>query len=184
MRGISSPLFMILVLSLSATIVKSQNFDTFIPRGYELLDSKSGDLNQDGIMDYVIICKNPKEDEEEDAKRPLMILHGNPNGSLTLIERNDNIVLCFLCGGAWGDPYEGMTLKKTFFRSNIEAVAMTDGQGLSHLSIIPKTSRIISTKMEECCITHLTPISQQMSFTIKSYGVRCCSEIMWVSDEK
>ncbi|MGA1278534.1 MAG: hypothetical protein ACO30P_08970, partial [Candidatus Kapaibacteriota bacterium] len=38
-----------------------------------------------------------------------------PNGSLTLIERNDNIVLCFLCGGAWGDPYEGMTLKKNFF---------------------------------------------------------------------
>jgi hypothetical protein len=115
MRGISSSLFMILVLGLSATIVKSQNFDTFIPRGYELLDSKSGDLNQDGIMDYVIICKNPKEDEEEDAKRPLMILHGNPNGSLTLIERNDNIVLCFLCGGVWGDPYEGMTLKKNFF---------------------------------------------------------------------
>ncbi|MFZ9761672.1 MAG: hypothetical protein ACO3DH_09470, partial [Candidatus Kapaibacteriota bacterium] len=99
MRGISSSLFMILVLSLSATIVKSQNFDTFIPRGYELLDSKSGDLNQDGITDYVIICKSPNEYEEEDAKRPLMILHGNPNGSLTLIERNDNIVLCFLCGG-------------------------------------------------------------------------------------
>ncbi|MGA1435094.1 MAG: hypothetical protein ACO34C_06310 [Candidatus Kapaibacteriota bacterium] len=64
MRGISSSLFMILVLSLSATIVKSQNFDTFIPRGYELLDSKSGDLNQDGITDYVIICKSPNEYEE------------------------------------------------------------------------------------------------------------------------
>ena len=115
MRYISSSLFMIIVLGLSATIVKSQNFDIFIPRGYELLDSKSGDLNLDGITDYVIICKNPKEDEEEDAKRPLMILHGNPNGSLTLIERNDNIVLCFLCGGVWGDPYEGMTLKKNFF---------------------------------------------------------------------
>ena len=115
MRNISSTLFMITFLGLTATIAKSQNFNTFIPRGYELLDSKSGDLNQDGITDYVIICKNPNEYEDENAKRPLMILHGNPNGSLTLIERNDNIVLCFLCGGPWGDPYEGMTLKKNFF---------------------------------------------------------------------
>ncbi len=115
MRYISSSLFMIIVLGLSATIAKSQNFDIFIPRGYELLDSKSGDLNQDGITDYVIICKSPNEYEEEDAKRPLMILHGNPNGSLTLIERNDNIVLCFLCGGVMGDPYTGITTKKNFF---------------------------------------------------------------------
>ena len=63
MRYISSSLFMIIVLGLSATIAKSQNFDIFIPRGYELLDSKSGDLNQDGITDYVIICKNPNEYE-------------------------------------------------------------------------------------------------------------------------
>jgi len=104
-----------IALCMSYNMAKAQNFDQFIPRGYELLDSKSGDLNQDGFTDYVIICKDPNEQEVENAKRPLMILHGNPNGRLSLITRNDNIVLCFLCGGAWGDPYEGMTLKKNFF---------------------------------------------------------------------
>lgn len=104
-----------LLWGMSIIPADAQNFSRFIPRGFELLDSKSGDLNQDGYTDYVIICKNPNEYEDEEAKRPLMIVHGNPNGTLSLISRNDNIVLCFLCGGVMGDPYTGITIKKNFF---------------------------------------------------------------------
>jgi len=86
----------------------------YIPQGYTLLDSKSGDLNQDGYTDYIIICKSPNENEEE-LQRPLLILHGQENGSLELIARNDNIVLCAQCGGVMGDPYTGITIKKNFF---------------------------------------------------------------------
>lgn len=95
--------------------IQAQNaslFNKFIPKGFQLLDSKSGDLNQDGYTDYIIICKSPNEDKEE-MKRPLLILHGNSNGGLSLFKRNDNIVLCYLCGGVMGDPYTGMTLKRT-----------------------------------------------------------------------
>lgn len=92
----------------------NQKLNRYIPQGYTLLDSKSGDLNQDGYTDYIIICKSSNENEEE-IQRPLLILHGQANGSLKLIARNDNIVMCAQCGGMIGDPYTGMTLKKNFF---------------------------------------------------------------------
>lgn len=92
----------------------NQKLNRYIPQGYTLLDSKSGDLNQDGYTDYIVICKSPNENEEE-IQRPLLILHGQANGSLKLIARNDNIVMCAQCGGVMGDPYTGMTLKKNFF---------------------------------------------------------------------
>ena len=96
--------------------IQAQNaslFNKFIPKGFQLLDSKSGDLNQDGYTDYIIICKYPNEDQEE-IKRPLLILHGNSNGGLSLFKRNDNIVLCYLCGGVTSDPYTDMIQKKNF----------------------------------------------------------------------
>ena len=111
-------LFFMLLFGILFTLhIKAQNaslFNKFIPKGYQLLDSKSGDLNQDGFTDYIIICKSPNEDQEE-MKRPLLILHGNSNGGLSLFKRNDNIVLCYVCGGVMGDPYTGMTLKKNYF---------------------------------------------------------------------
>lgn len=92
----------------------NRKLNQFIPQGYVLLDSKSGDLNQDGYVDYVIICNSPNEMEDE-SKRALIILHGQANGSLKMIDRNDNIVMCAQCGGVTGDPFTGITIKKNFF---------------------------------------------------------------------
>ena len=63
-----------LIIALYTVTIPSaiaQTFSQFIPSGYELLDSQSGDINQDGYTDYVIICKNPNEYEDDEAKRPL-----------------------------------------------------------------------------------------------------------------
>ncbi|MFM8455149.1 MAG: hypothetical protein ACKOAK_00120 [Ignavibacteria bacterium] len=94
----------------------NQKLNRYIPQGYTLLDSKSGDLNQDGFTDYVIICKTPNEmDSEEELQRPVLILHGTQNEGLQLIARNDNVALSYYAGGPIGDPYTGMTIKKNFF---------------------------------------------------------------------
>lgn len=104
----------------SCTIANAQignsKFSRFIPNGYEILDAQSGDLNQDGLTDYVIICKTPNEmDSEEELQRPVLILHGTLNGGLQLFARNDNVALSYFSGGAMGDPYTGLTIKKNFF---------------------------------------------------------------------
>ena len=70
----------------------NQKLNRYIPQGYTLLDSKSEDLNQDGYTDYIVICKSPNENEEE-IQRPLLILHGQANGSLKLMLEM-TILLC------------------------------------------------------------------------------------------
>jgi hypothetical protein len=60
--------FLFLFVILFTLHIQAQNaslFNKFIPKGYQLLDSKSGDINQDGITDYIIICKSPNEDQKE-----------------------------------------------------------------------------------------------------------------------
>jgi hypothetical protein len=149
---------MFLFVILFTLHIQAQNtslFNKFIPKGYQLLDSKSGDINQDGITDYIIICKSPNEDQEE-MKRPLLILHGNANGELSLFKRNDNIVLCYLCGGVMGDPYTGMTLKKNYFSVEHEG-------GSSD-----KWSRIITFKYNATSLIYVLNIITCVSFTLSN----------------
>ncbi|MCX7877270.1 MAG: hypothetical protein N2510_01365 [Ignavibacteria bacterium] len=92
----------------------------FIPDGYSVLDTAEGDLNLDNISDIILVLKQNGEDtlsdsEDKPIKRPLLILIRNLNGELKPERRNDNTVLCYVCGGMIGDPYSGITIKDGFF---------------------------------------------------------------------
>lgn len=87
----------------------------FIPKGFILLDSASGDLNKDGFKDLIVILKNNSEQVNPDTTRPLLILHGTKKKTYTLIAKNDHVVLCEACGGVFGNPYEGITVKNNYF---------------------------------------------------------------------
>lgn len=94
----------------------------FIPKGYELLDYETGDLNGDGRSDVVLVLKHVNEDsmdmDEPDNARPLMLLTRQANNKLTLAARNDELVMCKQCGGIFGDPYEGLTVGKNMLTIN------------------------------------------------------------------
>lgn len=101
----------IYVLSFS----QSNNLKYFIPNGFTLLDSASGDLNLDGFNDLIVVLKNDLEETVPDTTRPLLILHGAKNKTYTLITKNDHVVLCNDCGGMFGNPYEGIAVKNNYF---------------------------------------------------------------------
>ena len=88
---------------------------SFIPAGYSILDSASGDINKDGKKDILAILKNNEEDNSGDTVRSLLVLLGNGKDLYELTSRNDSVVLCKACGGVFGDPYAGMTVKNNFF---------------------------------------------------------------------
>lgn len=121
MQNLYTPAFRFFVCTailcfLSATTFASkekwrhQNLQQYIPAGYQLLDSASGDLNSDGYIDYIMVLKNKKEDKAPAEARPLMLLMGTAKGSLELLARNDKVVLCSNCGGLFGDPYSKIRL--------------------------------------------------------------------------
>jgi hypothetical protein len=101
---------------------KSQagSYDPFIPEGYEVLGSAEGDLNKDEYIDAVLALKMIGEADVPDpydnpAKRPLLLLLGNADYGYSEAARNDNVVLCQACGGVFGDPYDGITIKDGYF---------------------------------------------------------------------
>jgi hypothetical protein len=96
-----------LCFSQNSTLLK------FIPSGYEIRDTLSGDLNADGRNDLLLILKLSGEDTISSVigmARPMLILIRQADGSLKLASRNDEAVLTRLDGGPFGDPYQKMTI--------------------------------------------------------------------------
>ncbi|WP_184545897.1 hypothetical protein [Mucilaginibacter sp. FT3.2] len=87
----------------------------FIPKGYTILERGQGDFNQDGYTDVILILASNKEEKDGQAARPLLILLGKADGSLSLYGRNDNVVLCKECGGVMGDPLQEIVVKGHYF---------------------------------------------------------------------
>lgn len=94
---------------------------SYIPHGYTVLNQSSGDANLDGITDCILVLKENEEDSNSDyaddrpSRRPLLLLLGMGDSLYRLAYRNDNAVLCVDCGGVFGDPFTGTTIKNGYF---------------------------------------------------------------------
>jgi hypothetical protein len=115
MKIILTGITLMFYVSVSAQSNSSKKFSNFIPHGYSILDTASGDLDKDGFRDMVLILKVNDESKSGDTTRPLLLLSGDGKGSYRLLARNDSVVLCKECGGAFGDPYQGLTVKNGYF---------------------------------------------------------------------
>jgi hypothetical protein len=96
-----------------------ENISVHLPKSYQVLDTTYGNLNFDKYQDLVIVLKSPKEDTSNNIdnpfKRPLLILFGDTGNKFTLAFKNDNVILCNICGGALGDPFNNITIKNGLF---------------------------------------------------------------------
>jgi hypothetical protein len=98
-----------------------ENLNIFIPTGYSVINISSGDANLDGLIDKILVLRKNTEQstsnyvEGKPDKRPLLLLLGESKDTYKLIYRNDNVVYCIDCGGAFGDPFTGTTIKNGYF---------------------------------------------------------------------
>jgi hypothetical protein len=85
-----------------------------VPAGFTILNKKTGDLNQDGIDDMIVVLENQQR-LDTDVPRPLLILLGSGNRMYRLLARNDDVVLNKDEGGVFGDPFEGIAIRRGYF---------------------------------------------------------------------
>ncbi|WP_428229005.1 hypothetical protein [Flavobacterium sp.] len=101
--------------------ITDKNLKSFIPKGYEAIAQKKGDLNLDKIDDCILVLRKATEEttsnmnESKPDKRPVLLLLGQKDGSYKLSCKNENVAYCIDCGGVFGDPFNGITIKNGFF---------------------------------------------------------------------
>ncbi len=106
--------------SRSMKAATEQDLAPFLLKNHMILDFKNGDLNNDNLTDVILIQKAKDEEQtssvtEHPTPRPVMLLLRQKDGSLKLAARNDKLVYCVDCGGVFGDPYEGISIKGNYF---------------------------------------------------------------------
>ena len=91
----------------------------FVDQGKVPVALETGDLNADGRKDFILVISEVVPEnapyEEGDGERSVLILVRDSSGSLSLAARNDLVAMCKRCGGAFGDPFEGVVIKGTGF---------------------------------------------------------------------
>lgn len=101
--------------------VTDENLKVFIPKGYDAISIEKGDLNLDEFKDAILVLRKSTEettsnnDENNPDKRPLLLLLGQKNNIYKLVYKNDNAVYCIDCGGVFGDPFTGISIKNGYF---------------------------------------------------------------------
>ncbi len=117
----------LLILFLTTTFVVAQEKELKIPDEVKLFIEKdmkaialeSADLNSDGTKDYILVQDKanftPEEEYSDESERPMLILVRGADGKLNIAARNDLIVRCKNCGGAYGDPFDGIEARRNGF---------------------------------------------------------------------
>ena len=98
-------------------IVEMVSVASFIPEGMVVLAEAEGYLNEDDLLDKILVLKMNTEEIGEYAETPrnVMILIKDAEMGWELKGNNPNIVYCQGCGGVFGDPFAGISIKdKTF----------------------------------------------------------------------
>ncbi|MEO6452595.1 MAG: hypothetical protein ABIN97_00920 [Ginsengibacter sp.] len=95
---------------------QSNNISSFIPKDYDTLAVAKGDLNNDGVEDYILALNHQsekKEGQNDDSIPPrlLIIVLRTAKGYIQA-ERSSNALLCKDCGGVFGDPFQGIEIKE------------------------------------------------------------------------
>lgn len=86
----------------------------FVPKGFEVNQVATGDLNADGKQDKIVVLDFQEDSKKEDYRTLLILLRGT-NGKLTLAKKITKALMCQSCGGTLGDPLQEITIKKNSF---------------------------------------------------------------------
>ena len=118
---------LILILCFAAAFAEAQEEELKIPdevkpfveKDMKPIALETADLNGDGTKDYILVTDKasvkPEDEYTDESERPMLILVRRADGKLMLAARNDLIARCKNCGGAYGDPFDGVEARRNGF---------------------------------------------------------------------
>jgi uncharacterized protein YecT (DUF1311 family) len=90
--------------------VRAGSPESFIPQGWQVLQSVQGDLNQDKRDDVAMVLAQLQEVQDMEAERILLVLLQQADGSFQEAIETGKAILCRGCGGVFGDPLESIAV--------------------------------------------------------------------------
>jgi hypothetical protein len=84
------------------------DLNAFATNGARIMDTLTGDLNNDGRPDALLVLDPPADSSQklgEGAPRTVLLLIRGEDGKLHQAASNQKVVPCATCGGVSGDPY-------------------------------------------------------------------------------
>lgn len=96
-------------------LVKAESFSQSIPipKNYSIVDSVSGDLDNDGVNELVVAYDTKSTEEEIDEGIPReLIIYKKENTRWNIWQRSMQALLGSRDGGMMGDPYGEMYIQK------------------------------------------------------------------------
>lgn len=101
--------------AITAGTASDGTLNSFVPAGFELLASETGDLNGDDFEDAVLVLRRSNEGRLSQNPRPALVLLGVGSGRYQLAARSDSVAMCAGCGGVLGDPFQGLAIGDRYF---------------------------------------------------------------------
>ncbi|WP_394773624.1 SH3 domain-containing protein [Flavobacterium sp.] len=92
---------------------KLKLINDFIPKGYIMLDSLSGYINTDKLLDKIIVLADIQEFKNNESRLFMILLNDSKNGYVLNL-KNPNIIPCIKCTGGTGgeDSYSDLSYKE------------------------------------------------------------------------
>lgn len=92
--------------------------ETFVPKGWHILEKVEGDLNKDNLPDIAAVIeadkpvKNLKETDNDQQPRILFATFKQTDGSYKLSIQSNESILLSNEGGVFGDPWAGLVIER------------------------------------------------------------------------
>lgn len=90
--------------------IQSKSSSQFIPKGYNLIKEYSGDLNNDGLEDKLLLIELKASNKKDNSSkiRPLLILLAQKNKTLKEVSRNDFLIFDDEATAYGGDAFNSL----------------------------------------------------------------------------
>lgn len=96
----------------------NKKYKQYIPKAYEIIDTIMGDYNNDAMQDVLLVLQKLKTIDSVGSDNRAILLLQKTKDSYVKNILSLNALLCYTCGGIFGNPYSGIRFTNNVLKIN------------------------------------------------------------------